>query len=118
MKRKLKNWKSSRSITDTADILDANPVSFNWRRKNNNDISTPTKNYLSKKFHEATTLSKQKYVEAVAPNQTDKFISQALNSSNQNSDEEEKVSSELREHLCAFKQCDFWEICNFILNWS
>ena len=55
-------------------------------------------------------------MEAVAPNQTDKFISQALNSSNQNSDEEEKVSSELREHLCAFKQRDFWEICNFILN--
>ena len=48
-------------------------------------------------------------MEAVAPNQTDKFISQALNSSNQNSDEEEKVSGELREHLYAFKQCDFWE---------
>ena len=85
------------------------PCQFQLKKKKNNDISTPTKNCLSKKFHEATTLWKQKYVEAVAPNQTDKFISQALNSSNQNSDEEEKVSGELREHLYAFKQCDFWE---------
>ena len=45
-------------------------------------------------------------MEAVAPDQTDEFISQVLNPSNQNSDEEEQVSSELREHLRAFKQSD------------
>ena len=77
---------------------------FNWRRKKY--ISTPTKNYILKKFHEATTLLKQQYVEAAAPDQTDEFISQVLNSSNQNSDEEKQVSSEILEHLCTFKQSD------------
>ena len=79
---------------------------FNLRRKKINNISTPTKSYLFKKFHDATTLLKQKYGEAVAPGKTDEFISQALNSSYQNSDEEEQVPSEFTEHLCAFKQSD------------
>ena len=43
---------------------------------------------------------------ALAPGQTDEFISKVLNSSNQNSDQEEQVPCELREHLCAFKQSD------------
>ena len=49
---------------------------------------------------------KQKNAEALAPAQTDEFISQVPNPSNQNSDEEEQVPSELTEHLCAFKQSD------------
>ena len=49
---------------------------------------------------------KQKNAEALAPGQTDEFISQVLNSSNQNSDQEEQVPRELTEHLCAFKQSD------------
>ena len=48
--------KSNRSITDIADILDASPVRFQLKKKNINDISTPTKSYLLKKFHEATPL--------------------------------------------------------------
>ena len=54
----------------------------------------------------ATTLLKQKYVEAVTSGQTNEFIPQVLNSISHNSDEEEQVSSKLREHLCAFKQSD------------
>ena len=107
--------KGNSSITDIADILDASPVRFQLKKKIN-DISTPTKSYLLKKFHEASTLLKQKYAEAVAPRQTNKFISQVLNSSNQNSDKEEQVPSELTEHLCAFKQSDSWKNCNFVLN--
>ena len=91
-------------MTGIADILDASPATFQLKEKKN-DISKPTKNYLSKKIYEATALLKQ-YAEAVAPNKTDKFISQVLNSSNQNSDEKEQVSSEFREHSCAFRQSD------------
>ena len=47
--------KSNRSISDIADILDASPGRFQLKKKNN-DKSTPTKGYLLKKFHEATTL--------------------------------------------------------------
>ena len=92
---------SNRSITDIADNLDASPVRFQLKKKKNNDISTPTKSYLLKKFYEATTFLKQKYAEGVAPGQTDKFISQVLNSSNQ-----KQVPSKLIEYLCAFKQSD------------
>ena len=53
----------------------------------------------------ASTLLKQKNAEALATGQTDEFTSQVLNSSNQNSDEEQ-VPRELTEHLCAFKQSD------------
>ena len=53
----------------------------------------------------ASTFLKQKNAEALAPGQADEFTSQVLNSSNQNSDEEQ-VPSELTEHLCAFKQSD------------
>ena len=38
--------------------------------------------------------------------QTDEFISQVLNSSDQNSDEEEQAPIGPTEHLCAFKQSD------------
>ena len=48
-----------------------------------------------KNFHEATTPLEQKYAETAAPDQTDEFISQVLNSNNWNADEEEQVSSEL-----------------------
>ena len=58
--------KGNRSITDIADILDASLVRSQLKKKIN-DIGTPTKSYLLKKFHEATTLLKQKYAEAVAP---------------------------------------------------
>ena len=58
MKRKLE--KSNRNITDIADILDASPVRFQLKKKKINDVSTPTKSYLLKKFHEATTLLKTK----------------------------------------------------------
>ena len=74
-KRKLKN---------IADILDASPIRFQLNKKKN-DIGTLSKNYLLKKFHEAATLLKQTYVEAKEPGKTDEFISQVLNSSNQNS---------------------------------
>ena len=74
--------KSNRSIIDIADIPDTSPVKFQLKKKKINDISTPTKSYLLKKFHEATTLLKHKYAEAVAPGQTDEFISQVLSSSN------------------------------------
>ena len=73
MKRKLE--KSNRNITDIADILDASPVRFQLKKKKINDVSTPTKSYLLKKFHEATTLLKQKYAEALAPGRTDELIS-------------------------------------------
>ena len=73
MKRKLE--KSNRNITDIADILDASPVRFQLKKKKINDVSTPTKSYLLKKFHKATTLLKQKYAEALAPGQTDELIS-------------------------------------------
>ena len=73
MKRKLE--KSNRNITDIADILDASPVRFQLKKKKVSDVSTPTKSYLLKKFHEATTLLKQKYAEALAPGQTDELIS-------------------------------------------
>ena len=39
----------------------------------------------------ATTLLKQKYVEAVTSGQTNEFIPQVLNSISHNSDEEEQV---------------------------
>ena len=42
--------------------------------------------------------------------QTDEFTSQVLNSSDQNSDEEEQVPIELTERLRAFKQSDSWLI--------
>ena len=45
-----------------------------------------------------TTFLKQKNAEALAPGQTEEFISQVLNSSNQNSDEEQ-VPSEL-QNIC------------------
>ena len=67
--------KSNRSITDIADILDASPVRFQLKRKKISDISTPIKSYLLRKFHEATTLLKEKNGEALAPGQTDEFIS-------------------------------------------
>ena len=107
------------SITDIAEILDESPVRFQQKKKKINDISTPTKSYLLKKFQQATTLWKQKYAEAAAPGQTDEFISQVLKSSNQNSEEEEQVPCELTENLCAFKQSDsFGKNYDFILDWS
>ena len=61
----------NRNITDIADILDASPVRFQLKKKKINAISTPTKNYLLKKFQEATVLLKQKNAEALAPGQID-----------------------------------------------
>ena len=41
---------------DIADILDVSPVRFQVKKKKIGDLSTPTKSYLLKKFHEAATL--------------------------------------------------------------
>ena len=102
MKRKLKNYQEHNWYSRYSPCK-SSQISTEEEKKS---ISTPTENYILKKFHEATTLLKQKFVEAAAPDQTDEYISQVLNSSNQNSDEEKQVSSEIWEHLCTFKQSD------------
>ena len=48
--------------------------------------------------------------------QTDEFTSKVLNSSDQNSDEEEQVPIELTERLCTFKQSDSWLIIKNTIN--